>query len=367
MSRSAVIAACISSASALASSKANDSELYVYGGITTVVQKIQSSAPETVVGRFGSALSADLFLEKGVFDGKALLYINHSQGYDPLPSSNSDYEGSTGGALGEPAYDEGFSDTRIAEAFYEAPLTHVLTVTVGMFSPQRYFDNNNIASDQTRQFLGHPFINNSAIEFPGHRSIHAYPGGVRLSAPLGKSITLQGALFEDAQDYSGTFGHTFAIAEADLAFGTGNAATNLRLTTWKSNINKTSGIALSADRNLGEDYSVFARYGVKTLPAVSPDPTMDDFASSVKTALSAGGQAIIGGDFTVALGYCVETPNDKTLAKSTWIDTYVSYAVNDSVRLAVDYQSIKNKTFGHPINALVDSATVVSGRLQVDF
>lgn len=366
LSTSVIIAACLASTTVHAAGN-KESELYVYGGITTVVQKIQSSAPETVVGRFGSAISADLFLEKGVFDGKALLYINHSQGYDPLPSSNSDYEGSTGGTLGESTYDEGFSDTRIAEAFYEAPLTHVVTVTVGMFSPQRYFDNNNVASDQTRQFLGHPFINNSAIEFPGHRSVHAYPGGVRLSAPLGKSITLQGALFEDAQDYSGTFGHTFAIAEADFSFGPDEATTNLRLTTWKSNINQSSGTALSADRNFGENVSVFVRYGSKTLPTVSPDPAMDDFASSVKTALSAGGQVVIDGDYTVALGYCAETPNDKTLAKATWTEAYVSYAVNDSVRLAVDYQSIKNKTFGHPINSLVDSATVVAGRLQVDF
>ena len=348
-----------------ADTQRKESDLYVYGGITTIVQKIQSSAPD-VVGNFGSALSADLFLEKGVYDGKALMYLNHSQGYDPLPSTNSDYEGATGGKLGDTTYDEGFSDSRIAEAFYEGPLTNRITVTVGMFSPQRYFDNNNVASDQTRQFLAHPFINNSAIEFPGHRSIHAYPGGIRISAPVG-GLVLQGALFEDAKDYSGTFGHTFAIAEAGLAFGADDAATNLRLITWKSNTNQTSGIALSADRNLGEDYSVFVRYGSKTFPAVPPtDATVEDFDSSIKSALSAGGQAIIG-DFTVALGYCAETPNAKTLAKDTWIEAYVSYEINGSVHIAVDYQSIKNKIFGHPINRLVDSATVLAGRLQVDF
>ena len=344
--------------------KGKESELYVSGGITTVVQKIKTNAPE-VVGNFGSALSADLFLEKDVFDGKALIYLNHSQGYDPLPNTNGDYEGTSGGKLGDATYDEGFSDTRIAEAFYEAPLTGMLTVTVGMFSPQRYFDNNNVASDQTRQFLGNSFINNSAIEFPGHRSIHAYPGGIRLGAAFGKQITLQGALFEDAKDYSGTFAHTFAIAEIDVAmesFG----PTNLRFTSWKSNKNQTSGLALSADHNLSDNYAVFVRYGIKTLPAAPPgDATLDELAS-LKTALSLGGQAILG-DFTVGLGYCVETPNSKTLAKDTWLESYVSYAVNDSVRIAVDYQSIKNKIFGNPIEREVNSATVLAGRLQVDF
>ena len=351
-----------------ASSKGKESQLYVYGGITTVVQKIKSSAPETDVGRFGSALSADLFLEKEVYDGKALLYLNHSQGYDPLPSSNGDYEGATN-KLGEPSYDEGFSDTRIAEAFYEAPLTRALTVTVGMFSPQRYFDNNAVASDQTRQFLGNPLINNSAIEFPGHRAVHAYPGGIRLSAPFGKHVTLQGGLFEDAKDYSGTFGHTFAIAEADLTFGAEDAATNVRLITWKSNKNQTSGLALSADKNFGNDFSVFARYGNKTLPNTSPDPEMYDLEHSLKTAFSFGGQVLLREVFTAGLGYCAETPNAATLAKDTWIEAYLSYEVNDSVHLTLDYQSIKNKYFAGTINGpvTVDSATVVAGRLQVDF
>ena len=363
-----IAAACsVSTAALAADSKGKESELYVSGGITTVVQKIKSSAPD-VIGNFGSALSADLFLEKGVFDGKALLYLNHSQGYDPLPSSNSDYEGATGGKLGDPTYDEGFSDTRIAEAFYEAPLTSAVTVTVGMFSPQRYFDNNNVASDQTRQFLGNPFINNSAIEFPGHRAIHAYPGGIRLSTMIGNHVTLQGALFEDAKDYSGTFGHTFAIAEAGLAMGPDEATTNLRFIAWKSNKNQTSGFALSADRNFGDNYAVFVRYGNKTLPATPPEGiTEEELAGALKTAFSLGGQAIVADDFTVGLGYCAETPNAKNLAKDTWIDAYVSYEVNNSVRIAVDYQSIKNKMFDHATGIPVDSATVVAGRLQVDF
>jgi len=364
-----VIATLSTSAAALAaSSKGKESELYVYGGITTVVQKIKSSEPK--VGNFGSALSVDLFLEKDVHDGKALLYLNHSQGYDPLPSSNGDYEGTTG-APGDSNYDEGFSDTRIAEAFYEAPLASALTVTVGMISPQRYFDNNSVASDQTRQFLGNPFVNNSAIEFPGHRPIHTYPGGIRLSAPLGKHITLQGGLFEDAKDYSGTFGHTFVIAEADLATGSAGATTNLRFITWKSNKNQTRGIAVSADRNLGDNYMVFARYGKKTLPTTPPDGASEEnltnLANSLKIAFSVGGQALVGNSFTVGLGYCAETPNAKTLAKDSWIETYVSYEVNDSVHLTVDYQSIKNKIFGPLSDQAIASASVVAGRLQVDF
>lgn len=355
----------LGSSALAADRKEKESELYVYGGITTVVQKISSNTPD-VVGNFGSALSADLFLEKDVYDGRTLMYINHSQGYDPLPSSNSDYEGTSGGKLGDATYDEGFSDTRIAEAFYEGPLTSAVTVTVGMFSPQRYFDNNNVASDQTRQFLSHPFINNSAIGFPGHRSIHAYPGGIRLSTMAGKHITLQGGLFEDAKDYSGTFGQTFAIAEAGLVMESGDILTNLRLIAWKSNKNQTSGIALNADRSFGDDYAVFVRYGNKTLPATAPsDATMEDLDRSLKTAFSAGGQALFN-DYTVGLAYCVETPNAKTLSKDTWLEGYISYEVNDNIRIAVDYQSIKNKIFGPPIDREV-SATVVSGRLQVDF
>ncbi len=367
LSAAAIIGLCASSSLAFAASgKGKESELYVSGGITTVVQKITTSDPN--IGNFGSALSADLFLEKGVFDGKALLYLNHSQGYDPLPSTNADYEGATGGKLGDATYDEGFSDTRIAEAFYEAPLTNSVTVTVGMFSPQRYFDNNAVASDQTRQFLGRPFLNNSAIDVPGHRAIHAYPGGIRLSTTFGKHISLQGGLFEDAKDYSGTFGHTFAIAEVGLVMGADDAATNLRFVTWKSNTNETSGMALSADRNFNDQYAVFVRYGNKTLPTTPPaGTTEEELAGSLKTAFSLGGQAIVSDDFTVGVGYCAETPNAKTLTKDTWIEAYVSYEVNNSVHIAMDYQTIKNKMFDHTTGTVVASTTVIAGRLQVDF
>lgn len=365
-----ILATCALGATAPAwAANANDkeSELYVYGGITTVVQRIKSSEPE-VVGNFGSALSADLFLEKAVHDGKALLYINHSQGYNPLPGSNGDYQGTSGGKAGDMSYDPGFSDTRLAEVFYETPLPGSLTVTVGMLRPQRYFDNNNVASNETRQFLGTPFINNSAIEFPGHRPTHSYPGGIRLSAALGSSITLQGALFEDAKDYSGTFAHTFAIAEAGVAFGPADATSTLRLIVWKSDKNKTRGIALSADQNFGEHYAVFVRYGKKTLPATPPtDTSAEELEQSLKASLSAGGQAVIGSSFTVGAGYCLETPNAETLAKNSWIETYVSYAVNDSVHISMNYQSIKNKMFGEPIARVVESASVIAGRLQVDF
>lgn len=367
LSTAAIIGVCtLSNLAFAASDNRKESELYVSGGITTVVQKISTSDPS--IGKFGSALSADLFIEKGVFDGKALLYLNHSQGYNPLPGTNADYEGAIGGKLGDATYEEGFSDTRIAEAFYEAPLTNSVTVTVGMFSPQRYFDNNNVASDQTRQFLAYPFVNNSAIEFPGHRAIHAYPGGIRLSTMFGKRISLQGGLFEDAKDYSGTFGHTFAIAEAGLVMGADDAATNLRFIAWKSNTNETSGMALSADRNFNDEYAVFVRYGNKTLPTTPPANTTEkELADSLKTAFSLGGQAIVSHDFTVALGYCVETPNAKTLTKDTWIDGYVSYEVNTSVHIAVDYQTIKNKIFDHATGVVVPSTTVIAGRLQVDF
>ena len=364
-----MLATCVGVALFSASAQAAEqvAELYVYGGITTVVQQINSSEPE-VVGKFGSALSVDLFLEKDVHDGKALIYINHSQGYDPLPYSNGDYEGASGGKPGDDTYDAGFSDTRLAEAFYEAPLPARMTLTVGKLRPQRYFDNNIVASNQTRQFLGNAFVNNSAIDFPGHRPTHAYPGGIRLSAVLGQQITLQGALFEDAEDYSGTFGATFAIAEADVTLGYADAITNLRFILWNSNRNQTRGIALSADRHFGDDYAVFLRYGTKTLPTTPPgDKTEEDLERSLKTAYSVGGQAEIGYGFTAGLGYSVETPNASTLAQNSWIEAYVSYAVNDSVHIAVDYQSIRNKIFIEPINRAVASANVIAGRLQVDF
>jgi len=211
----------------------------ITGGITLIGQKVKSSDPAQIKkGDFGSSLSVDLNFEKKVGDGKVTVWLMHAEGFNPVEAPiNTDYEGASG-TPGTPSYEEGFSDTRIAEAKYELPMTDNLTMTFGKVSPQGYFDSNNAANDQTRQFLAGPLVNNPAIDFPGHMATHAYPGGVIANFVMNDTVTLQAGLLEDAEDYSGKFQKTFTIVEGDAKMELLDGETNVRLIYFSSQMNK---------------------------------------------------------------------------------------------------------------------------------
>lgn len=329
----------------------------ITGGITLVAQQFKSDFPET--GDLGSALSVDLNFEKEVGDGKVTVYINHSEGFYPSndPGINSDYEGSSG-TQGDADYDAGFTDTRVAEAKYELPVNDELTVTFGKMSPQGYFDGNNVANDQTRQFLGGPFVNNPTIDFPGHMATHAYPGGLHASFAMSDTVTLQGGYLEDAEDYSGKFQKLFLIGEADIAMELLDGETNIRLIYWKSEMNDATGMAVSADQTYDEDYVIFARYGQRSLGVEAAD-------EDTKTHMSIGAQGPLG-EYTFGIGYAITSPNvviAEILDKETWMEVYVQYEVAEGVLAALDYQVITNPGF----DVTAGSVTAIGARLQVDF
>ena len=309
----------------------------ITGGITLIGQKIKSDHPDqAVMGDFGSTLSVDLNFEKKVGDGKVSVWLMHAEGFTPVPdvAMNTDYEGASG-TLGSSDYQEGFSDTRIAEAKYELPMTDNLTVTFGKISPQGYFDANNAANDQTRQFLAGVFVNNPVIPFPGHMATHAYPGGVVASFLMNETVTLQGGILEAAHDYSGEFKRLIVIGEADAKMEILDGETNLRLISFSTetdedpkNIYKISGFALSFDYTYNDDYIFFARYGSRRSAANAPD-------SDPKSTMSFGIQGPFG-DVAFGAGYSVSKAKGKDLEKETWLEFYIQYALAEGVLAAID-------------------------------
>ncbi|MBI3774408.1 MAG: hypothetical protein HY273_02440 [Gammaproteobacteria bacterium] len=334
----------------------------ITGGITLIGQKIKSDHPEqATMGNFGSTLSVDLNFEKKVGDGKVTIWLMHAEGFDPTPGANADYEGASG-APGTSDYQEGFSDTRIAEAKYELPMTDNLTVTFGKISPQGYFDANNAANDQTRQFLAGPFVNNPVIPFPGHMATHAYPGGVVASFLMNETVTLQGGVLEAAHDYAGEFKRLMTIGEADAKMEVMDGEANLRFIAFTTetdedptNIYKISGFAVSADFTYDDDYIFFARYGSRNSATNAPD-------EDPKSTMSFGMQGPFG-DVAFGLGYSVAKAKGKDLEKETWLEFYIQYALAEGVLAAIDYQSAKNPGF----DSLYGTFTAIGARLQVDF
>ena len=334
----------------------------ITGGITLIAQRVKSNHPnQAVMGDFGSTLSVDLNFEKKVGDGKVMVWLMHAEGFTPVPdvAANTDYEGASG-KPGTSEFQEGFSDTRIAEAKYELPVTDNLTVTIGKLSPQGYFDANNAANDQTRQFLAGVFVNNSAIPFPGHMATHAYPGGLVANFTMNETITLQGGVLEAAHDYSGEFKRLMAIGEADVKMEVLEGETNLRLIAFQTEtddapIYKLSGFGLSFDYTYNDDYIFFSRYGARQLPTIAPD-------DQLKSTMSFGMQGPFG-DVTFGAGYSIAKAKLNSLEKETWIEVYLQYEVAKGVLAALDYQQAKNPGF----NSVYGTFTALGARLQVDF
>ncbi len=334
----------------------------ITGGITLIGQRVKSDHPDqATMGDFGSTLSVDLNFEKKVGDGKVTVWLMHAEGFTPVPdvATNTDYEGASG-QPGTSDFQDGFSDTRIAEAKYELPVTDNLTITIGKLSPQGYFDANNAANDQTRQFLAGVFVNNPAIPFPGHMATHAYPGGVVANFLMNETVTLQGGILEAAHDYSGEFKRLMVIGEADAKMEILDGETNLRLIAFQTEtddapIYKFSGFGVSLDYTYDDDYIFFARYGARKLPTAA-------LGEEIKSTMSLGMQGPFG-DLTFGAGYSVSNAKSSSLEKETWIEFYIQYAVAEGVLAALDYQQAKNPGF----DSAYGTFGALGARLQVDF
>lgn len=330
-----------------------------------VGHQISGDKVDSATGDFSSTLSVDMVWEKEVGDATVTIYLMHAEGFVPSndPGINADFEGQD--VVGDNASDAGFSTTRIAEAKIEYPFSEELTLTIGKISPQGYFDTNNVANDQTRQFLGAPMVNNTAIAFPSPDgpATYAYPSGVIGSYALSDTMTISGGFFEDAYDVAtetgstGTFKNNFLIGELDVAMELLDGETNIRAIYWSSEQYDTTGVAVSADQTYGEDMIFFVRFGTNTLPSTAEN-------GATLSEMSGGLQMPVG-DYTLGLGYAITNPN-KTggdIDVQTWMEGYIQMELTEGILFALNYQSITNPGF----DKTQGTFTAIGGRLQVDF
>ncbi len=177
-------------------------------------------------------------------------------------------------ADGEPDLYWGFNadagpDTTLdfTEAWYEHSLADgKVMLTIGELDMTNYFDGNDIANDETTQFLADGFVNDPTIEFVGGP-------GIRLSvSPLDiiqVSIGIQSDGWEDLDEKN------FLIAEVDIKPEFHGLQGNYRIYTWTNRGDHTAdrdplntgehgaGIGISADQQVFNFMSLFARLGFR--------------------------------------------------------------------------------------------------------
>lgn len=316
--------------------EAGEEKIALGAGLTVVGQGMSGGTDDT-----GLSYSADIALEADFGDrGNALIYINTAQGagIDTGAATGPNADNESGDLVAE-----GYSESRIAEAWYQFPFSEAVSLTVGKIDPTGLYDANEIANDETAQFLADAFVNNPAIAFPG------YAGGASLSITPADSVAINLGLFENTGDFSGELSSAFMIAELALSGDVGGRDGNVRLTTWQEDVTDNKGFAINADFAASENFVVMARLG-----------TQED-TQAFDNAFSIGGQLAMGGN-TLGAAYSLLTATATGADDESQAEIYYSHALTDNVHVTADLQFVANPNF----DSAADDVTVYGVRGQID-
>lgn len=264
----------------------------------------------------------------------------------------------------------------VTEAWYEQSLLEdKLTFTFGKIDLTNYFDANEVANDETTQFLSSGFVNNLAVEFPDNGP------GARVTASPSELVDISFgwmAVDQDSGDSSwNDIGRgSFAIGELDLKPIFAKLQGNYRFYGWYMNADHEkfdgsdddqtgSGFGLSFDQQLLPDtLTVFAR-------AAWQDKDIYEIEAHYSTGLQLAGTYWNRNDDVVGLAYGFAKISSEYKDYSPGnidddeqhLELYYRLVFNDHFALTADYQWIKNPEG----NSDADNASVFGLRSQIDF
>ncbi len=258
----------------------------------------------------------------------------------------------------------------ITEAWYEHQFSEgLVTLTIGKLNLTNYFDVNEVANDETTQFLSDGFVNNITVEFVDGPAL-------RLTASPSELIDISIAAQSDGWDDLDE--KNFLIAGANIKPKFGELQGNYRLYVWTNGSDHTdvndatktgergTGYGISADQQILENLMLFARLGIR-------DDDLTEYAFD--TAWS-GGLALTGSAWgrdndVLGLAYgesiLANHKEDALRAAGTTpgneghFEVYYSLALNEYVVISPDIQIITNAKGDN------DYKTVVAGALRGQF
>lgn len=281
-------------------------------------------------------------------------------------------------------------NVKLVELWYEMtpPYPSVIDrrfrFSLGKMDPTGSFDANNVANDETLQFMADIFVNNLAIDFGGDENGYGLGSRIawRLTSIYNKafSVEAQLGLFEVGGDFFDTFDGPFLIGELDMSRRYYGLASNYRFYAWTNQGDHLDfeslpdesagnwGGGMSLDQQIPGDCTLFGRYGWQ-------DPAVATFDHVV----SVGGQLVgnlwrRGGDILgVAAGYTHASESYGRVSRDldditvsggeTYLEAYYSYFVDSGLRVSPDLQYV------HRPGGIGDAGNVLlyALRMQVNF
>lgn len=239
----------------------------------------------------------------------------------------------------------------LAEFWYEQELFDgKLVLTVGKIDLSAYFDSNEVAGDETSQFLSPGFVHSLAIEFPDDNG-----PGVRFQLIPSELWDLSLGWAEADADWDELGRKPFLMGEVALHPRLGDRQGNYRFYAWyrekkaeeakgwKGDEEDGWGLGLSVDQELAEGLSVFARVGYQ-------NEELYEFAWAWSLGVELGGvhwgrdEDAVGVAFGMAL-----ISDDYKAVSDPWIkkdeahlELYYRLQIGDHLSLSPDLQVIWN-------------------------
>lgn len=331
-------------------------------------------------GRTDGSYSADVTLAKEFkeVDGRAFVHLEAGQGAG-LEDNLVLYSNVN--------RDAGDSEAKVevTEFWYEQNLfKDKAALTFGKLDPSAYFDQNEVANDETTQFLGRIFRNSPVVEFPDNNA------GIRLAYLPTEWMELGYGLFNANSGWEKIGDNLFNIGQISFKTNFFNLAGNYRFYGWANNANHTKwsddtktketayGFGLSIDQKANQIVTFFARYGWQNPKVYNPELTATNGSTySLEQSWSVGFQ--VEGKpwgrqkdiFAFAVGQVMPSDDYKTvnnlLAKPEGhLETYYKIHVNDHLSISPDLQYIWNP-FGKDVTGDTSGIFVGGMRAQVDF
>jgi len=355
--------------------------LRISAGATMIVQGTDNTnaTEEKKRGKADASFSEDITISKEFegLDSEAFIHLEAGQGAgltDDLSlfsNVNADADDDEHVVVSEIWYEQGlFNDKAL--------------ITFGKLDPTVYFDTNEVANDETTQFLSYIFRSNPAVEFPDNTF------AIRAAAMPASWLELNYGVFDGDSDWDNIGDNLFNIGQVTFKAEFFGLPGNYRFLGWSNNSRHTKwldpaeekedscGFGLSFDQKVHDMVTLFARYGWQDPKVYNPDLTAaGDLNYSLEHSWSAGLQVegkpwnrendVLG----IAVGQAIPSDDYKKAGElkaknEGHFEAYYRIRINDHLSISPDFQYIWDP-FGKDIADDTDDIFVYGLRTQVDF
>jgi len=227
-------------------------------------------------------------------------------------------------------------------------------VTLGKIDPFGFFDGNNVADDESEQFLNLAFIHNPLLDAGGDIGVgeHGASPGLRLAYVSdingGNNITTSLGLFGagEGADYMDSFDKPMVIGQLEYAGKTfGGLAGAYRLYGWSNGSalkldevtrERHTGWGVSIDQQVADHMTLFTRIGQSTKGEVNFGR-----AFTLGTQLDGGLWGRENDRLGLAAGWLEASNESGMTGTEKPIELYYAWQVNDHIQISPNVQWIR--------------------------